>query len=143
MDDREKAAEELAIKSHDKELLQKLRQSLGLSVRLEGGAAHLPSFHSISRFFGGGGCAQEEQQIPDSVVTQVKSINPFASMQKPQATTQTQAPNRNEPITRHVLHASSFFFLQAPYRGLVSFFLISVGDTPPKELSSRISRLRC
>jgi len=73
MDDREKAAEELAIKSHDKELLQKLRQSLGLS---------------------------EEQQIPDSVVTQVKSINPFASMQKPQATTQTQAPNRNEPITR-------------------------------------------
>jgi len=64
MDDREKAAEELAIKSHDKELLQKLRQSLGLSVRLEGGAAHLPSFHSISRFFGGGDVRRRSSRFP-------------------------------------------------------------------------------
>merc|ERR1711879_1008461 len=72
--EREKAVEDRAIRNHDLELLKKLRDTLGI---------------------------QENQPIPETVVSQVSptSINPFA--QRAQGQQQSSSSSHNdEPLTR-------------------------------------------
>merc|ERR1711879_213862 len=73
--EREKAVEDRAIRNHDLELLKKLRDTLGI---------------------------QENQPIPETVVTQVSSpsssLNPFA--QRAQSQQSSSSSHNDEPLTR-------------------------------------------
>jgi hypothetical protein len=105
--EREKAVEDRAIRSHDLELLKKLRDSLGIQVRNpppHWGACCSRSPRRLT-------CAlaldlQENQPIPETVVSQVSSpnINPFAqrSQQSSQSTSSSSSSNHHndEALTR-------------------------------------------
>merc|ERR1711879_361228 len=73
--EREKAVEDRAIRSHDLELLKKLRDTLGI---------------------------QENQPIPETVVSQVAptSINPCAQRAQSQQQSSSSSSHNDEPLTR-------------------------------------------
>ena len=109
--EREKAVEDRAIRNHDLELLKKLRDTLGIQVPHLFNFAPLlpppPNQCQILNFsYLHARSVQENQPIPETVVTQVSSpsssLNPFAQRAQSQQPSSSSSHN-DEPLTRYLI----------------------------------------